>query len=471
MQNAALSLLKGRLSDIPQAQALGRVRTVDGHLITIAGLENEVRLGDRLRVFRRDGSELDGEVLRIDPDAVTMLPDSLADQIALGDRVVTLGRATISPCDAWIGRVIDPLGCPLDQVSLLNGTQKLDVQANPPTPMTRKPLGPRIDTCFHVFNTMLPIARGQRIGVFAGPGVGKTTLLADLIKSMDVDLVVLALVGERGREIREFAEDLLGDSAMSHAIVVAASADAPPTERLRCSLSAMRVAEHFRDAGKHVLLVVDSVTRFAQAHREVAISAGEFPSLRGFPASTPSRLSDFVERAGPGSVGAGDITAIFSVLVPGADMDEPVADMLRGLLDGHVVLDRALSERGHFPAIDLLSSLSRALPNAVSAEELALVAKARKLAAHYHASSALVTAGLYTRGADPELDQAVDFKPVFEEFLTSATTKSSAASFESLALCIRRCGAFIDGLRSASDVHPNLSLGQATNGPKPQPVG
>jgi flagellum-specific ATP synthase len=443
MQNAALEILRNRVAEISQSRPVGRVHAVDGHLVRVAGLEKDVRLGDRLRLFRSAGSVLDGEVLRIDADSVTMLPDKVPSHVALLDRVISQGPVFISPTLDWVGRVVDPYGQPMDQFPLRRGDEFLDVMADPPPPMTRKDLGARLDTGFHIFNTMLPIVRGQRVGIFAGSGVGKSILLADFVKSIEADFVVLALVGERGREIRHFTQKVLGAGGMARTVVVAASADAPPTERARCPLTAMRVAEFLRDHGKQVLLVVDSITRFAEAHREVAVSAGEFPGLRGFPASTPSRITKLVERAGPGPLGLGDITAIFSVLVAGSDMNEPVADMLRGVLDGHIVLDRDRAERGQFPAVNLLASVSRSLPEAASQGENELINKARRLASLYEDAAAMISTGLYSKGTSPGLDQAVDFQPDFEIFLTDRCSKTCSASFERLSLLMRKVGGMV----------------------------
>ncbi|MFP7569294.1 FliI/YscN family ATPase [Marivita sp. S2033] len=440
MQNAALSQLKFRVANIAHTKTVGRVTSVDGHVLSVAGLEIDVKLGDRLRLERRDGSVLMGEVLCINRDGVTMLPDDPPDQVALSDRVVSLGPCRIAPSDEWIGRIVDPYGAPLDNRPLPQGDRLFNIHNDPPAPVTRKALGPRLNTGFHLFNTMLPIVRGQRIGIFAGSGVGKSTLLADFVRAIEADVVVLALVGERGREIRDFTKNILGDTGMARTVVVAASADSAPTARMKCPQSAMRIAEYFRDQGRHVLLLVDSVTRFAEAQREVAVSAGEFPSMRGFPPSTPSKITRLAERAGPGCEGTGDITAIFSVLVAGSDMNEPVADMLRGVLDGHIVLDRSLAERGLFPAVDLLASVSRSLPGAATEPENKLIAQARSLRSTYSEASTLISAGLYSQGADPALDQAIAFHNPFEEFQSTRTDEGARSSFDKLLLCLRRSG-------------------------------
>lgn len=437
MESAALDDLKRKVAELSFTSSLGRVTSLDGHSIRVSGLETEVRLGDRLKLTRQDGSCLIGEVLRIEPDAVTMLPDEPPHQVALYDRVVSIGPTCIAPCDGWIGRIVDPYGAPLDDKSIPAGN-RVSIQNPPPSPVLRKPLGPRLETGFHLFNTMLPIVRGQRVGIFAGSGVGKSTLLAQLVQQLEADVVVLALVGERGREIRDFTQNALGAEGMKRTVVVAATADTAATTRLHCAQTAMRVAEYFRDQGKHVLLFVDSMTRFAEAHREAAISAGEFPSLQGFPASTPPAVTRLVERAGPGVVDSGDITAIFSVLVAKSDMDEPIADMLRGVLDGHIILDRSLAERGQFPAVDVLKSVSRALPHAASEVENKVLSVARSLLSAYEESSSLIMAGLYTDGSDTRLDQAIKFQSAYRSFASGSQSASIASSFDALALCVRR---------------------------------
>jgi flagellum-specific ATP synthase len=292
------------------------------------------------------------------------------------------------------------------------------------------------------FNTFLPVVRGQRIGLFAGSGVGKSMLLGHLARHMQADVVVVALIGERGRELGDFVRDVLGPEGMARAVIVAATSDRSPLVRRRCAWTAMAVAEHFRDAGKQVLFLADSVTRFAEAHREIATAAGELPALRGFPASTAHTIMSLCERAGPGDAGsAGDITALLTVLVAGSDMEEPVADILRGVLDGHVVLDRQIAERGRFPAIDLLRSVSRSLPGAANDDENALLTQARGLLGRYARSETMIRAGLYVEGSDPDLDQAVRIWPELDAFLAEPESKGIANSFARLSVILRRAGA------------------------------
>ena len=279
---------------------------------------------------------------------------------------------------------------------------------------------------------MLPLVRGQRVGLFAGSGVGKSMLLADLARGVDADVIVIALVGERGREVGHFVQNVLGDNGMKRAVVVAATSDSGPQVRRRCALSAMAVAESFRDAGQHVLLLIDSVTRFCEAHRELAVASGESANLRGYPASTGPAIARLCERAGPGSGASGDITAVFSVLVAGSDMEEPVADMLRGVLDGHIVLDREIAERGRFPAVDVVRSVSRALPDAANDKENEIIARARALLGTYARSEMMVQAGLYVAGSDPMLDAAISAAPALDSFQTIKDARGTLAHFAKL---------------------------------------
>jgi len=299
-------------------------------------------------------------------------------------------------------------------------------------------LGERLNTGLAVLNTMLPLVQGQRMGLFAGSGVGKSTLMGHLAKHVSADVVVIALIGERGREVRDFIDNTLGPEGMKRAVVVTATSDQSPLVRRRCAWSAMAVAEYFRDAGLSVLLLADSITRFAEAHREIAVAAGEAPVLRGFPASTSQMIMSLCERAGPGAEGQGDITALLTVLVAGSDMDEPIADILRGVLDGHVILDRKIAERGRYPAIDLLSSVSRSLPAAASDQENALINETRKLLGLYDRNEVMVSAGLYTKGADANLDEAVRLWPDLDAFLGMEEPSDISDSFDRLSLLLRR---------------------------------
>lgn len=429
--------LKARISQMHPVKAVGRVQAVDGTTIWVRGLSEDACIGDRLRLIQ-PGGELGGEVLRIRDDLIAMLPDEPADGVSKGDRVAVLGAPTLAPCNSWIGRVIDAYGRPLDGAPLGPGPRRRPFRASPPPAAARRRLGGRLSTGLAIFDTLLPIVKGQRIGLFAGSGVGKSMLLAQLAQGVEADIVVLALVGERGREVLDFVTNVLGPEGMARSVVVAATSDRSPLERRRCPLAAMTIAEHFRDQGAHVLYLADSITRFAEAHREVAIASGELPALRGHPPSVAHQIMRLAERAGPGVGDAGDITAIFSVLVAGSDMDEPVADILRGVLDGHVVMDRQIAERGRFPAVDLLRSVSRSLPHAASPSENDIIQQVRQLLGAYARSETMLRAGLYRDGEDPVLDQAIKAWPDLDGFLAEASPNGPVHAFQKLQLILRR---------------------------------
>lgn len=433
-----LLALTSEIAGMRRARHVGRIRTIQSHLIRIAGLSRFVTIGDRIEMDRQGAVALGGEVLGLNGDLVDVMPDGPPDGVSIGGRAWRGDSGLIRPCDRWIGRIVDPFGAPMDGRPLPKGEWGRTLRADPPPAARRRGFGPRLETGMAAFNTVLPVVRGQRFGLFAGSGVGKSNLLATLGRSMQADVVVFALIGERGRELRHFIETGLGPEGMARSVVVAATSDQSPLARRRCAWTAMAVAEYFRDAGKHVLLMVDSITRFAEAHREVAIASGELPALRGFPASTSHMIMSLCERAGPGADASGDITALFSVLVAGSDLEEPVADILRGVLDGHVVLDRQIAERGRYPAIDLLRSVSRSLPQAATDAENAAILRVRALLGAYARSETMVRAGLYSEGSDPELDQAVRAWPELDSFLSEIETVSAQNSFDRLGLILRR---------------------------------
>ncbi|MGH1330245.1 MAG: FliI/YscN family ATPase [Paracoccaceae bacterium] len=435
MASVGFDLLQAEISAVQSVRAVGRVVALGRGTLSVSGLSNVAALGDMVEIG--SGANVrSGEVLALSPDLITVLPDGAADGLSIGAAVAHIGNNEIAPDESWIGRVIDPFGKAIDGMPIMRGAVARPLRGAAINPTQRRRLGNRLETGLAVFNTLLPIVRGQRVGLFAGSGVGKSTLLAKLAMGLQADVVVIAMVGERGREVREFIERVLGPQGMKRAVIVAATSDQSPLVRRRCAWTAMAVAEHFRDRGKHVLFMADSITRFAEAHREVALASGEESSLRGFPPSTSHMITTLCERAGPGIGDAGDITAIFSVLVAGSDMDEPVADILRGVLDGHVVLDRQIAERGRFPAIDLLRSVSRALPEAASADENALIALARQRLGTYDRSEMMIQAGLYSKGTDEAIDASIDAFPKLDKFLTQDEIGNTNASFERLAECL-----------------------------------
>ncbi|MEE9453086.1 MAG: FliI/YscN family ATPase [Paracoccaceae bacterium] len=425
--------LETALREIPAVRHFGRIVAVEPAAIRVGGLSFHGHVGDQVDIRKRNGEFISGEIIALFPNHVLIMPYGPSDGVAIGDAVELEKPVGIRPSDSWVGRIIDAFGQPLDGRPLFRGEVSVPLRRAPPKATKRRALGPRLNTSLAVFNTVLPIARGQRIGIFAGSGVGKSSLLAEMARGLESDIAVIALIGERGRELREFTETVLGTEGMKRAIVIAATSDQSPLVKRRAAWMAMAVAEYFQSRGRHVLLLMDSVTRFAEAHREVALTAGEAPSLRAYPPSTANLIAGLAERAGPGPEGMGDITAIFSVLVAGSDMEEPVADITRGVLDGHVVLDREIAERGRFPAIDTNRSVSRSLPAIATAEENALLDRARKIVSTYEKAAPMVQTGLYAAGTDSEIDMAIDLWPKLDAFFARNIVEPTADSFAELA--------------------------------------
>ncbi len=425
--------LENALREIRATRRFGRVLAVESGAIRLSGLSRHGHVGDRIRISRRCGGTVDGEIVALSrTSALTMLYGP-PEGIAIDDAAELLPPRGIRPSQAWIGRVVDAFGNAMDGAPIFNGDRSVPLRRAPPLATLRRTLGGRLQTSLAVFNTVLPLARGQRIGIFAGSGVGKSSLLAEMARGLEADVVVIALIGERGRELRDFTEQVLGAEGMKRAVVVAATSDQSSLVKRRAAWTAMAVAEHFRDQGKHVLLLMDSITRFAEAHREVALTAGEAPSLRAYPPSTANLIAGLAERAGPGPSGSGDITAVFTVLVAGSDMEEPVADITRGVLDGHVILSRDIAERGRFPAVDTARSVSRSLPAIASDTENALLARVRRIVATYEKAEPMVQTGLYVSGSDPEIDEAITLWPALDAFFARNIAEPPEDSFAALA--------------------------------------
>ncbi|AHM03703.1 Flagellum-specific ATP synthase FliI [Roseibacterium elongatum DSM 19469] len=420
--------LLARLGTIRPCHSVGRVTALGRTHVSVEGLDRVAALGDRVRLD--DGIE--GEILGLTQGAARVMPEGTPEGLRLGQPVRHLGPQTIAPDDSWLGRVVDPNGQPMDGRPLAHGARACPLLAAPPPPAARRGLGARLETGLAVFDTFLPLVRGQRIGLFAGSGVGKSRLIGTLAQNMSADVVVIGLIGERGREVRDFVTDVLGEEGLKRAVVIAATSDRPALLRARAAWTMMAVAEYFRDKGQQVLVLADSITRFAEAQREVAAAAGEPFGPGGFPASMAQMVMALAERAGPGCAGQGDITAVLSVLVAGSDMEGPVADVMRGVLDGHVVLDREIAERGRYPAIDLLTSVSRALPAAAAPAENALIARARHLLAAYAKAELMLRAGLYTPGSDPLTDAAISVWEDLDSFIGASAPGGIAESFSRL---------------------------------------
>jgi flagellum-specific ATP synthase len=432
MDLAALASDIGRLRP---HRLFGTVAAVDGTGVRIAGLGRFARRGDRVRVEPRSGDDAPAAIVAIDGEAARAMWYGAGDGVAVGDRAWLEPDDGVRPGPGWIGRVVDAFGRPLDGRPLPDGPRTAALRRPAPPAALRRHVGARLDTGLCVFDTLLPLARAQRIGLFAGSGVGKSTLLAQLARGVSCDVAVIGLIGERGREVREFIDRTLGPAGMARSVVVVATSDQSPLAKRQAAWLATAVAESFRDDGAHVLLMLDSVTRFAEAHREVALAAGEAPSLRAYPPSTAHAIASLVERAGPGTEGQGDVTAIYSVLVAGSDMEEPVADIARGTLDGHVVLERTIAERGRFPAVDVRRSVSRSLPGCAAPAENALIALARRRIGAYEDVEPMIRTGLYAAGSDPQVDEAIAAHAALEDFVASPSP-GCAESFRALAAAL-----------------------------------
>lgn len=433
--------LTQQIGSLKPAFPIGRVTASDSGRILVGGLTHVARIGDQVDVHRVGSDIIPGEVVQIEPTQIAVMPDGDLSGLCLGDPVRLKEPLSVSPDDSWLGRVINAAGLPLDGKPLKKGHKSRRLRNFPPPAADRRGFGARLTTGSFALNTVLPLVRGQRIGLFAGSGVGKSSMLATLVRHVDCDVTVVALVGERGRELRHFTQDVLGEDGMRKCVVVAATSDRSALERRRCAWTAMSIAEHFRDAGKSVLFIADSITRFAEAHREVASVSGEVPVLRGHPPSTAQLITELCERAGPGTEGTGDITAVLSVLVQGSDMEEPIADILRGVLDGHIVLDRQIAERGRYPAINLLQSVSRSLPGAATEAENQTIMRIRQLISLYEQNAMMIRSGLYTSGTDPELDLAVKLWSDLDAFLGECGDSLPEHCFNKLRLLLRRGGA------------------------------
>jgi type III secretion protein N (ATPase) len=429
-----LEALRAKLAGVASVRATGRVLGVTGLSLRFA--LPGVRVGDVVVVKRR-GDPLSCEVVGFDRgEAIGMALGTLAG-VGPDDDVESTGAPLeVRAGHGLLGRVVDGLGRPFDGGPAIDG-DLVPVDRNPPAALDRRPVTQALATGVRVVDGLVTLGEGQRVGLFAGSGVGKSTLLGAIARGTEADVVVVALVGERGREVGEFLERSLGRDGRAKSIVVVATSDVAALERLRAAQVATAYAEHFRDQGARVLLLVDSVTRFARAQREVGLAAGEPPARRGYPPSVFAMLPRLLERAGQGA--RGSVTAIYTVLVEGGDMDEPIADEVRGILDGHIVLARDVAARGRYPAVDATVSLSRVMDSIVAPEHRAAARRARALLATYEAKRDLIALGAYAKGSDKELDVAIARMPALEAFLSqdAAEKSSMVATTAALAAAVK----------------------------------
>lgn len=428
--------VRSNLGQIPEHHLYGRVTAVQGMLIEVGGVQRRLMVGDRCLVQRRRGPSLKCEVVGFREGRALLLPFGSLEGVGLGCKAeVESQEPAVRPTDAWLGRVVNALGEPVDgKGPLVDGDMPYRLRASPPPAHARGRVQGKVDLGVRALNTFLTCCRGQRMGIFSGSGVGKSVLLGMISRYTAANVNVIGLVGERGREVQEFIADNLGEDGLAKSVVVVATSDEPPLMRRQAAYLTMALAEYFRDQDKDVLCIIDSVTRFAMAQREIGLSAGEPPTSKGYTPTVFAELPKLMERAGPGC-GKGTITGLFSVLVEGDDHNEPVADALRGILDGHIVLERAIAERGRYPAINITRSLSRSMPDCNTAEENAIVNRARKLIATYEDMAEMIRLGAYRAGSDESVDHAISLYPAVEAFLAQDRNERSdlASGYAALA--------------------------------------
>ena len=415
-----------RLGSYAEAIELPSQPIVEGRLLRMVGLTLEAEglraaMGSRCLVINDDSYhpvQVEAEVMGFAGNKVFLMPVGSIAGIAPGARVVPLDDSGRLPMGmSMLGRVLDGAGRALDGKGGMRAEDWVPMDGPVINPLKRHPISEPLDVGIRSINGLLTVGRGQRLGLFAGTGVGKSVLLGMMTRFTAADVIVVGLIGERGREVKEFIEQILGEEGLRRSVVVAAPADVSPLMRLQGAAYATSIAEYFRDQGKHVLLIMDSLTRYAMAQREIALAIGEPPVTRGYPPSVFARLPQLVERTGNGADGGGSITAFYTVLAEGDDQQDPIADSARAILDGHIVLSRTLADAGHYPAIDIEQSISRAMVNLIDPEHLAQIRNFKQLYSRYQRSRDLISVGAYAAGSDPQLDQAIKMYPEFEKFL------------------------------------------------------
>ncbi|WP_282047004.1 flagellar protein export ATPase FliI [Roseibium album] len=409
----------------------GRVTAVQGLLVEIAGPIHEMSVGSRLLIDSgEDNPKVPAEVVGFRDGHALCMPFSGLEGVRMGCKAVISSRENVvHPGNAWLGRVVNALGEPIDgKGEVANGGVPRKLRSAPPPASERKRVGPPLDLGVRALNTFVTCCEGQRMGIFSGSGVGKSVLMSMLARNTNCDVAVIGLIGERGREVQEFIEDDLGEDGLARSVVVVATSDESVLMRRQAAYLAMTVAEHFRDEGSNVLCMMDSVTRFAMAQREIGLSVGEPPTSKGYTPTVFTELPRLLERAGPGKTGDGSITGLFTVLVEGDNHNEPVADAVRGILDGHVVMERAIAERGRYPAINVLKSVSRTMPRCVPPEQLPVLRKARQLLSTYTDMEELIRLGAYRKGSDPTVDEAIHRFTLIDDFLNQGKDEATSLS-------------------------------------------
>jgi len=420
-----MKALAEQIGDIDGVNIYGRVVGVRGLMVEIAGPIHAMSVGARIVIETGGNRFIPAEVIGFSGSNAVVMPFGGLDGVRRGCRaVIATAASQVRPSPAWLGRVINAMGEPIDgKGSLMQGPSPMPYRNSPPPAHSRKRVGAPLDLGVRALNTFLTC--GQRLGIFAGSGVGKSVLLSMLARNVDADITVIGLIGERGREVQEFLQEDLGDEGLARSVVVVATSDEPALMRRQAAYLTLAIAEYFRDEDKDVLCLMDSVTRFAMAQREIGLSAGEPPTAKGYTPTVFTELPKLLERAGPGT-GIGTITGIFTVLVDGDDHNEPIADAVRGILDGHVVMQRSIAERGRFPAINILKSVSRTMPRSANPDYLPVIMRGRQVMATYADMEELIRLGAYRAGSSPEVDEAIRLHEPLEAFLRQAKDEKSS---------------------------------------------
>ena len=422
-----MKALAEQIGDIDGVNIYGRVVGVRGLMVEIAGPIHAMSVGARIVIDTGGNRFIPAEVIGFSGSNAVVMPFGGLDGVRRGCRaVIATAASQVRPSPAWLGRVINAMGEPIDgKGPLAQGPSPMPYRNSPPPAHSRKRVGAPLDLGVRALNTFLTCCRGQRLGIFAGSGVGKSVLLSMLARNVDADITVIGLIGERGREVQEFLQEDLGDEGLARSVVVVATSDEPALMRRQAAYLTLAIAEYFRDEDKDVLCLMDSVTRFAMAQREIGLSAGEPPTAKGYTPTVFTELPKLLERAGPG-IGVGTITGIFTVLVDGDDHNEPIADAVRGILDGHIVMQRSIAERGRFPAINILKSVSRTMPRSANPDYLPVIMRGRQVMATYADMEELIRLGAYRAGSSPEVDEAIRLHDPLEAFLRQAKEEKSS---------------------------------------------
>ncbi|WP_432740848.1 flagellar protein export ATPase FliI [Methylobacter sp. G7] len=413
---AKLKPYSERLAEVPELIVEGRLSRMVG--LTLEAVGCRAAIGSRCRIEAKNGKMIEAEVVGFADARIFLMPTSEVHGLEPDCRVIPMGKNSLARVGfGLLGRVLDGAGNALDDKGPLKTDALISLNGVPINPLSRRPIREPLDVGVRAINSILSVGRGQRMGLFAGTGVGKSVLLGMMTKFTKADVVVVGLIGERGREVNEFVLKTLGEEGLKRAVVVVSPADCPPLMRVHAALLSTSIAEYFRDQGLDVLLLMDSLTRFAQAHREIALAIDEPPATKGYPPSVFAKLPHLVERAGNADHGGGSITAFYTVLAEGDDTNDPIADAARGVLDGHVILSRSLAESGHFPAIDIEASISRVMPDIIDAGHLQMARDLRRMYSLYQQNRDLISVGAYQPGSDPRIDKAIERNPAILDFL------------------------------------------------------